>query len=100
VNQRSREIGIRMALGASRNDVMGLVFRRGLVLIGTGMTIGLAGSALLSKSVAALLFGVNARDFQTYAGVSVLLAIVAMIASYLPARRGTRVDPVTTLRLE
>jgi putative ABC transport system permease protein len=100
VNQRSREIGIRMALGASRNDVMGLVFRRGLILIGTGVTIGLAGSALLSKSVAALLFGVNARDIQTYAAVSVLLAAVAMIASYLPARRGTRVDPVTTLRLE
>jgi len=100
VNQRSREIGIRMALGASKSDVLGMVIKRGAVLVGSGIVLGLVGSAVLSRSIASLLFGVNTRDLQTYAIVSLLLAVVAMIASYVPARRGARVDPVIALRSE
>jgi putative ABC transport system permease protein len=100
VSQRSREIGIRMALGASRSDVMRMVIRQGVILIATGLAMGLVGSAALSSSIGNLLFGVNTRDLQTYVMVSLLLAAVAILASYLPARRGTRVDPLIALRLE
>jgi putative ABC transport system permease protein len=100
VSQRSREIGIRMALGAKSTDVLRLVVTQGAALVATGIAFGLAASFTFSQSISTLLFGVNTRDLETYLGVSFILAIVAMIASYVPARRGTRVDPLIALKFD
>jgi len=100
VGQRTGEIGLRMALGASRADVFGLVLRQGLKLTVLGLAIGLAGALAATRLMASLLFGVKPTDPLTYLGVAALLALVAVAANYLPARRAVQVDPLTALRQE
>jgi putative ABC transport system permease protein len=100
VSRRTREIGIRVALGARPGDVLKLVVTQGMLLTLTGVAIGLAGGLLLTRFLSGLLFGVRPTDPLTFAGVSALLAAVALLACYLPARRAARVDPVTALHYE
>ena len=100
VAQRTREIGIRMALGASRTAVVGMVLQEGLVLVAAGCGIGLAGSLLFSRSIRSLLFEVGPGDPATLGLVSLMLAGIALLACYIPARRATRVDPVIALRCD
>jgi putative ABC transport system permease protein len=100
VIQRTREFGIRLSLGATPSDVLRLVLRRAAVLIGAGTCLGLVGSALLVRFIAKLLFGTAPLDPLTFAAVPILLAAVALAASYIPARRATRIDPIVALRDE
>ncbi|HEX8185053.1 MAG TPA: FtsX-like permease family protein, partial [Blastocatellia bacterium] len=97
---RTREIGIRMALGAKQNDVMGMVLRQGLKLASLGIALGLIGAFAMSRVMASLLYGVSTTDPITYIAVSLILASVALLACFLPARRATRVDPMVALRYE
>jgi predicted permease len=98
VSRRQREIGLRMALGAAAVDVRRLVLREGMTLVGIGLAIGLAGALAVSRIVATLLYGVSPTDVVTFGSVSLLLAAVALVASYLPAVRASRVDPIQALR--
>jgi putative ABC transport system permease protein len=98
--QRRHEIGIRVALGAGTRDVLNLVVGQGMRLVGIGLLLGLTGAWLLSRVLTSQLFGVSARDPFTYLAVAALLGVVALTASYLPARRALRVDPMTSLRSE
>jgi predicted permease len=100
VSQRRHEFGIRLALGASRTGIAGLVLRQGLTLAVAGCALGLAGALLLRRTIATLLYDVAPGDPLTIGSVLLLLLAVAFLASYLPARRATRVDPVTALRSE
>jgi putative ABC transport system permease protein len=100
VAQRTHEIGIRMALGAPRSGVFRLVVGEGLKLAGVGIAIGIAAAFGLARLMSSLLFGISATDFETFAGVAVLLALVALLACYVPARRAMRVDPTVALRYE
>src|SRR6202790_373677 len=100
VAQRTREIGIRMALGAQDVQVLGLVVREGFRPIVAGILAGIAGSAAVSRLLAATLFGLSSMDAVSFAGVSLLLASIALLATWLPARRATRVDPMVALRYE
>jgi predicted permease len=100
VTLRTREVGIRMAFGAERSDVLKMVLRQGLVLIGAGLAVGFAASVALTRLLTTLLFEVGATDLATTAAVAVLLAAVALLASYLPARRAASVDPMIALRYE
>ena len=100
VAQRTREIGIRMALGASRKNVMGLVLKQGVTLVSTGVVIGLGLAFGVTRFIASSLFGVTAVDPLTFAGTSLLLIVVSLVASYIPARRATKVDPMIALRYE
>jgi putative ABC transport system permease protein len=100
VARRTNEIGARMALGATRFQVLRLVLRQGLGLVATGLALGLAGSFALTRSLATLLFGVKPTDPLSFALVAVVLMAVGLLASYIPARRATRVDPVIALRAE
>jgi putative ABC transport system permease protein len=100
VMQRTREIGIRMALGAQRNDILQIVVRQGIVAALAGVSIGIVVGLGLTRLMASLLYGVNPRDGLTFASVSILLMLVAMIASAVPARRATKVDPLIALRYE
>jgi predicted permease len=100
VIQRTREFGVRLSLGATQGNVLRLVLGRAAVLIGLGLSLGLLGAASLVRLIAKLLYGVAPFDPLTFITVSVLLAVVALTASYLPARRATRVDPMTALRAE
>jgi predicted permease len=100
VAQRTREIGVRMALGAQRKDVLSLVVGRGLKLALLGLALGLAAAWAMTRFVANLLYGVTATDPVTFVGVSLLLLLVAGLASWLPARRATKLDPMTVLRHE
>ncbi len=98
--QRTREIGIRVALGAQRGDVSRLFLRQGLVLLAIGVVIGLAAAAGLTRLMGSLLFGVSATDPLTYAAVTAGLGLVVMLASYLPARRAAAIDPLLALKSE
>jgi len=98
VSQRSREIGLRAALGAQPAQILAHVFRQGAVMTGAGLAAGLAAAAMLSSSIASLLFGVRPVDPVTFAIVPLLLAGVAAAAIWVPARRATRVDPMEALR--
>jgi predicted permease len=98
--QRTKEIGIRMALGAASQDVSALFVRHGIVLAGIGIVCGMVAAALLTRTMSALLFGVSAYDPVTYGAVAVALGGTAVIASYLPARRASRIDPAEALRWE
>jgi predicted permease len=100
VSQRTREIGVRMALGAERSDVSSMVVRQGLMLAAIGVGLGLAAATGLTRLMSSLLFGVQPIDLPTYGAVSVVLAAVAMMASWLPARRAASIDPAITLRQE
>jgi putative ABC transport system permease protein len=100
VSQRTHEIGIRMALGAGRNEVLGMVIRRGLGLVFAGSAAGMVAAFVLSRLIQALLFGVSATDPLTFAVAPLFLGVVALAACYLPARRAAGVDPVIALRQE
>jgi predicted permease len=100
VTQSTHDIGLRVALGAQPGQILGLVVRQGMLLAGVGMGVGLIVSAALTRVMAGLLFGVSATDAATFAGVAVTLAAVAFAASAIPARRATRIDPMTALREE
>ena len=98
VTQRTSEIGVRMALGAERGDVIRLIVGQGLGLVAAGLGIGLLLSAAATRYLGTLLFGVSPMDPWTYAGVALVLAASAMAACYLPARRAARIDPHAALR--
>jgi predicted permease len=100
VARRTREIGIRVALGAQRRDVFRMIMVRGVILVGVGVAIGLGASFAFSKLLGSLLFGVTPNNVTTLAGVSAGLILVALLACYLPARRATKVDPLVALRYE
>jgi ABC-type antimicrobial peptide transport system permease subunit len=100
VTQRSREIGIRLALGAARRDVTGLVLRQGLTMVAAGIGLGLAGALLMTRVLRTLLFGVTPTDPFVFAAIVALLSATACVATYLPARRAARLDPLVTLRSE
>jgi putative ABC transport system permease protein len=100
VAQRTREIGIRIALGAPRADVLQMTIMQGLKLVGAGMMIGLLAALLVTRVMATLLFGITATDPITFVGISLVLFTVAILASYVPALRATRVDPIVALRAQ
>jgi putative ABC transport system permease protein len=100
VIQRTQEIGIRMAIGAQRGQVLALVLRRGLTLAALGIALGILASALSTRVLQGLLFGVTPLDSRTFLFVSLMFALIATFASYLPARRATRVDALVALRTE
>jgi predicted permease len=100
VAARTREIGIRMALGARPDDVHRMVIRQGMQLALSGVMFGLAAAVVVSRVLASLLFGISGADSLIYAGVSILLVLVSLAASYVPARRAAHVDPVVALRYE
>jgi putative ABC transport system permease protein len=100
VAQRTPEIGVRLALGAAQRQIFGLVVGESVKLAGIGLAIGLAGAAALARALRQLLFGVAGTDMATFAGTAVLLLLVAVLASYLPARRAMRIDPMEALRVE
>ena len=100
VAQRTKEIGIRMALGAQRIDMLSLILRQSLVVVGIGLVVGLLSSLLLTRLMASLLYGVTAHDLSIYSIVLIVLSGAAFVASYFPARRAMRVDPMEALRYE
>jgi predicted permease len=100
VTQGTRDIGVRIALGAQQSDILRLVLKQGMMLTLVGIIAGLAGAAALSRVMGSLLFGVNSTDFVTFTSVAVLLTIIAFAACYIPARRAMRVDPLVALRYE
>jgi putative ABC transport system permease protein len=100
VAQRTNEIGIRLALGAQSRDVLLMVVKQGSALILVGLVFGLAGAYALTRLIASLLFGVTAKDPFTFVAAAVLLAIVGLLACYIPALRATKVDPMEALRCE
>jgi putative ABC transport system permease protein len=100
VSWRTHEIGIRMALGAKRADVLRLVVRQGMSMTFIGLVLGLIGAFFMSRVLVGLLYGVSAKDPLTFTGVSIVLLAIALLACLIPARRATRVDPIIALRTE
>jgi ABC-type antimicrobial peptide transport system permease subunit len=100
VAERTREIGLRSALGATRGDILSLVLRQGMTLAALGLVIGLAGAAAAARGLTTLLYEVTALDPLTYGGVVVLLAVVSAAACWVPAWRAARIDPTVALRAE
>ncbi len=100
VTQRTPEFGVRMALGASAREVLGIVLRQAAVLITAGLAIGLAGALAVTRVLANVLFGVKPTDPVTFVAVAAVLVVVALLATLLPAWRATRVDPMVALRYE
>jgi putative ABC transport system permease protein len=100
VTERTREIGVRAALGASRLDILMLVLRQGMALVGLGIAIGIVGAGIGSRALVTLLFGITPLDAITYVGVAVLLAGVSLLACTMPALRAARVRPSVALRFE
>ena len=100
VTQRTHEIGIRMALGAMRANVLGLVARQGILLASVGLFIGLLIATGMTRLMASLLYGISASDPVTFVGIALLLGAIALLASYIPGLRATKVDPVIALRYE
>ena len=100
VTQRTREIGIRQALGATRQDVHLLILRQGMRTVLLGLFVGLAGAVAVTHTLSSLLFEVSALDPWTYVAVSALLGLIGFLACVIPARRATRVDPIVALRVE
>jgi putative ABC transport system permease protein len=100
VTERTREIGVRLALGASRGHILALILRQGMTLTGIGVAAGLCGAAAASSALVSLLFGVSRLDPAAYLGVVALLAVVSAVACWVPAWRAARVDPSITLRAE
>ena len=100
VARRTNEIGVRMALGAQRGDVLRLVLRRGVILATIGIVLGLAGAAGLSRSLTAMLYGLTPLDLRTYIAVASLFAVLTALASYVPARRAANIDPMDAIRCE
>jgi ABC-type antimicrobial peptide transport system permease subunit len=100
VTQRRREIGVRVALGADSASVLRMVVRRGLWLAGVGLIVGLAGAAMLTRFMRSVLYGVGTTDPATFVGVAAVLLGVAFLASWIPARRAARVDPLIAMRAE
>ena len=100
VNQGTRELGIRIALGASPGNILRLVVRQGMVLAFSGVAIGLVAAFLLVRLMRSMLFGVEVTDPITFTGISLLLAIIALLACYIPAQRAARIDPMISLRCD
>jgi ABC-type antimicrobial peptide transport system permease subunit len=100
VNQGTREIGIRLALGATQKNILQLILRQGMILALTGVAIGLAGAFALTRLMRSLLFGVRSTDPLTFVAIAALLTLIALLASYVPARRAARIDPMVSLRCE
>ena len=100
ISQRTREFGIRVAVGASTGALLRLVLGQALKLVSIGISLGLVGAMVLGKSIAGLLYGITPFDTATFASMSLLLALVAFAASYIPARRAASVDPMVALRYE
>ena len=100
VNQRTREIGIRLALGAQRNDILRQVLLESMSIVTIGLALGLSGAIAATRLVRNFLYGVTATDLMTFAGAALLLVGVALLANYLPARRASRTDPLVALKSE
>jgi putative ABC transport system permease protein len=98
VSQRTHELGIRMALGASQGRVLGMVIRQGMFMVGIGLALGIAGALLLSQVMGALLYSVEPTDPLTFFAMSFVLLAVAVLACFVPARRVTTIDPMIALR--
>jgi putative ABC transport system permease protein len=100
VTERTHEIGVRLALGAQRRDVMTMIVAQGMAMTAAGTVVGLVAALLVTRLMSSLLFGVSAADPITFTAITVLLAAVAFVACYIPARRATLVDPLVALRTE
>jgi putative ABC transport system permease protein len=100
VSRRTRELGIRIALGAGRRDVLRLVLGEGMMMVGVGMALGLTAATMVTQLLASFLYGISTTDAATFVSIPALLLLVALAACYLPARRATKVDPMVALRYE